>query len=231
VPERPTQNTTRLRLTVCLAVALAIVIYGGYGGHWSWTGINGKTASLWDWLHLLLLPIAVALLPLLLSRTTKVDLIGRWVASVVATVFIIIVVAGYLVPWGWTGFKGNSLWDWLNLLALPVVVALAPLLEELRAGWSRRHSMIAVIVSALFVAVVLAGYLLSWRWTGFTGNTAWDWLHLLLLPLLLPLVIVPALKPMAEAHVELIDEPQYRSRDPDVREPHTRDSDPPRKAR
>jgi len=41
---------------------------------------------------------------------------------------------------------------------------------------------------------VLAGYLAHWRWTGFTGNTAWDWLHLLLLPLLVPAVIVPLLR-------------------------------------
>jgi hypothetical protein len=43
---------------------------------------------------------------------------------------------------------------------------------------------------------VLAGYLAHWRWTGFTGNTAWDWLHLLLLPLLVPAVIVPLLRPV-----------------------------------
>ena len=37
---------------VALAVAaLVIVVYGGYGEHWSWTGINGTTATLWDWLH------------------------------------------------------------------------------------------------------------------------------------------------------------------------------------
>ena len=38
----------------------------------------------------------------------------------------------------------------------------------------------------MFLALVLAGYLAHWRWTGFTGNTVWDWLHLLLLPLLVP---------------------------------------------
>ena len=45
-----------------------------------------------------------------------------------------------------------------------------------------------------FDVSVLAGYLARWRWTGFTGNTAWDWLHLLLLPLLVPAVIVPLLR-------------------------------------
>jgi hypothetical protein len=32
------------------------------------------------------------------------------------------VVAGYLVPLAWTGFPGNTLWDWLQLLLLPFVV-------------------------------------------------------------------------------------------------------------
>jgi hypothetical protein len=54
----------------------------------------------------------------------------------------------------------------------------------------------------VFVALVLAGYLAHWRWTGFTGNTAWDWLHLLLLPLLVPAVIVPLLRPMVAGRFE-----------------------------
>ena len=52
-----------------------------------------------------------------------------------------------------------------------------------------------------FARRVLGGYLGRWSWTGFTGNTLWDWLHLLLLPLLLPTVIVPALSPLAMARV------------------------------
>ena len=32
-------------------VALVVIVYGGYGHHWSWTGINGQTATLWDWLE------------------------------------------------------------------------------------------------------------------------------------------------------------------------------------
>jgi F0F1-type ATP synthase assembly protein I len=49
------------------------------------------------------------------------------------------------------------------------------------------------IVAVVFIAVVLVGYLARWAWTGFAGNTVWDWLHLLLLPLLVPVVIVPVL--------------------------------------
>ncbi|MGH2876625.1 MAG: hypothetical protein ACRDNJ_10810 [Solirubrobacteraceae bacterium] len=46
---------------------------------------------------------------------------------------------------------------------------------------------------------MVLGYAVPWAWTAFTGNTLWDWLHLLLLPLLLPTVVVPALMPMAKA--------------------------------
>ena len=42
-----------------------------------------------------------------------------------------------------------------------------------------------VVVLAAFAALVLAGYLVPWAWTGFTGNTLWDWLSLALLPLVL----------------------------------------------
>jgi hypothetical protein len=37
--------------------------------------------------------------------------------------------------------------------------------------------------------LVTAGYSLDWRWTGFPGNTLWDWLHLLLVPFVLPIVL------------------------------------------
>jgi hypothetical protein len=89
----------------------------------------------------------------------------------------------------------------LNLAALPLAVALIPVLIELRAGWRRRHTTVLTASGAVFVGLVLAGYLAPWRWTGFTGNTVWDWLHLLLLPLLVPVAIVPALRPIAMARL------------------------------
>ncbi|HWF50349.1 MAG TPA: hypothetical protein VG294_06850, partial [Solirubrobacteraceae bacterium] len=113
---------------------------------------------------------------------------------------------GYMVPWGWTGFSGNRVWDWLELILLPLVIALAPIFPEVRASWTRRRSLLTLTGAALFGAVVLGGYLGGWRWTGFHGNTAWDWLHLLLLPLLLPTVVVPALMPLATAGVVYVKE-------------------------
>ena len=112
-----------------------------------------------------------------------------------------------MIPWAWTGFTGNSLWDWLNLAALPLAVALIPVFLERarRTGAAGTPSSLAA-GAAVFLGLVLAGYLAKWRWTGFTGNTVWDWLHLLLLPLLVPVVIVPALRPMALARLGVTPE-------------------------
>lgn len=175
-------------------VVVALVVYGGYGEHWRWVGVNGATATLWDWLHLLLLPIAAVVLPLWLRHRPPMN--GAVMTGVAAllTAFVCVVLAGYLVPWAWTGFVGNTLWDWLNLGALPLAVALIPVLLELRSEWGRRHAVALSIVAVVFIAVVLVGYLARWAWTGFAGNTVWDWLHLLLLPLLVPAVIVPVLR-------------------------------------
>jgi hypothetical protein len=193
------------RGTAALVVAVfAVVLWGGYSHHWSWTGINGATATLWDWLHLLLLPLAVAVLPIWLSRKTRVPRRYKLRFGAGLAVFALVVLAGYTIPWAWTGFTGNRLWDWLNLLALPLAVALMPIYAELRAAWSTRHSAGATVGLAVFAVLVLGGYLGHWRWTGFTGNTLWDWLHLLLLPLLLPTVVVPLLMPVATSHVDFV---------------------------
>ncbi|HWE09466.1 MAG TPA: hypothetical protein VG325_08925 [Solirubrobacteraceae bacterium] len=187
-------------------VVLVVIVYGGYGQHWSWTGVNGQTATLWDWLHLLLLPIAAVLLPLWLRHRSTMGPTMKLAWAGLGLVFVIIVVAGYAVPWAWTGFVGNSLWDWLNLAALPLAVVLVPVFIELRSSWRRRHVTVAAAVGAAFVLVVIAGYTIPWAWTGFTGNTLWDWLHLMLLPLLVPVVLVPILQPVAMARMGIAEE-------------------------
>ncbi len=198
---RGSAGASRLRLSglAAGAVLFALVLWGGYSRHWSWTGINGRTATLWDWLHLLMLPIAFAILPIWLSRRAMLTTRHKRTGFGFLTTFGVLVLVGYLVPWAWTGFSGNTLWDWLELLALPLAVALTPLLRELRAHWGRRHSLIAFTGISIFAVVVLCGYLAKWAWTGFRGNTLWDWLQLLLLPLLIPAVVEPALTSIATA--------------------------------
>src|SRR5947209_6834109 len=186
----------RLRIAALAAVLFGVMLWGSYTKHWSWAGINGHTARLWDWLHLLLLPFVLAILPIWMSRETRVSSRKKRLSAIACGVFAAVVLLGYTIPWAWTGFKGNTLWDWLGLIALPLAVALAPIYGELRRTWSRRPTLVALAGFGAFAVVVRGGYLADWKWTGFHNNTVWDWLRLLLLPLLIPAVVVPALKPM-----------------------------------
>jgi hypothetical protein len=174
------------------AVAAAAVLVGGYQAHWSWTGISGKTATLWDWISLLLLPITVATLPIWLSKRHALDSRRKVAAGAFFGVFAAIVLAGYLVPWAWTGFEGNALWDWINLLLLPLVVATFPVWPEIRQELRMHHHLLLIVVLGAFALAVFGGYVWGWAWTGFQGNTLWDWLHLLVLPLVFPTLLLPA---------------------------------------
>ena len=200
--------------------ATLVVLWGGYGRHWSWTGINGKTATLWDWLHLLLLPVAFGALPIWLSRKNRLGRRHKGIAVALMSAFTLLVLIGYTAPWGWTGFVGNKLWDWLELLALPVAVALTPVYGELAERWNRRYAYVAMGALLLLFVAVLGGYLGNWGWTGFRGNTLWDWLHLLLLPLLLPTLVVPALMPVVTAGLTPVaEEPPSAERPPSAASP------------
>jgi uncharacterized membrane protein len=195
------------RVVVCLlaAVALAIVMWGGYSRRWPWTGINGGTATLWDWLHLLLLPLAVVVLPVWFRPDTRVGGRTKNGGMTALGVFLAVVVLGYTIPWAWTGFRGNTVWDWLKLVVLPLAIVMAPHMAKLRAVWGRRHTLITLAAALAGAAIVAGGYLGPWSWTGFTGNTLWDWLNLLFLPLLVPTIVVPMLSPRAVGEVVYLD--------------------------
>ena len=64
--------------------------------------------------------------------------------------------AGYLVPWRWTGFTGNSLWDWLSRALLPLVIATSTMWRGSRDSTRRQRSLVTAGV-VLAVLVVLAG--------------------------------------------------------------------------
>ena len=179
-------------LRLGLAAAAAAILVGGYQEHWSWTGISGNTATLWDWISLLLLPITVATLPIWLSKRHRLTTGRKAAGFAVLAVFVGVAVGGYLVPWGWTGFEGNALWDWINLLLLPLVVATFPIWPQIRTELRMHHRLLLGLVLVGFAVAVVGGYAWGWSWTGFRGNTLWDWLHLLVLPLAFPTLLLPA---------------------------------------
>jgi putative effector of murein hydrolase LrgA (UPF0299 family) len=205
-PETTRGSARRTTLAGAGAVALAVLLWGGYSRHWPWTGINGRTATLWDWMHLLLLPLAVAVVTVWSRRDTRVHPRSKLYAGTLLALLVVVVILGYVVPWAWTGFRGNTLWDWFNLIFLPLTLVLIPRFVELRDSWERRHTVRTAALAAIFLALVIGGYVASWRWTGFTGNTLWKWMNLLFLPLLVPTVILPAFTPIALRRVIYLDE-------------------------
>jgi hypothetical protein len=177
---------------VAAAVALACFagcVWGGYVEHWAWTGLSSDVL-LWDWLEALALPLAVALVPVLLVNRERLHRRHKRLGLALLTGFVVLVLAGYLVPWTWKGFTGNTLWDWLSLALLPLVIATSTLWRS-PGTWTRHHRVLVAAAAAVGVLLALAGYLVPWDWTGFVGNTAWDWTQLLLLPVLVPILILP----------------------------------------
>jgi hypothetical protein len=63
-----------------------------------------------------------------LRRLTGDDRVRRYGSSIVATAVLVALLGGYAGGWSWTGFKANNqVWDWLNLLLLPVVIGIIPI--------------------------------------------------------------------------------------------------------
>ena len=187
---RRTIGTQRsvLAAVLTVSVAFAVLVVGGYGLHWRWTGLS-HSITLWDWLQVLALPIALGIAPVLMRHRRTMHSRHRRALGAAAIGFAALVAAGYLVPMRWTGFTGNTLWEWLSLLLLPAVVATASVWAT---GWppTRKHAIVVGAIAVALLAVALPGYLAPWTWTGFAGNTAWDWVKLLLLPLLVPIALI-----------------------------------------
>jgi hypothetical protein len=195
-------RVSRRRIFVAAGlIALVVLLIGGYGAHWAWTGFSDND-TLWDWLQLLLLPIIIAGLPFWLAHGDFMERRVRVLTLGLLVTFVALVVLGYLIPWNWTGFPGNKLWDWLGLILLPFVVASIRLWPEIRRRFAPRHAVAFTALVSALVALVLVGYLRPWTWTGFTGNTLWDWIQLLAVPLLVPTVVVPVAVGYMAAGVE-----------------------------
>jgi len=82
------------------------------------------------------------------------------------------------------------------LVLLPLTLSiLAGFQFDVRSVQGHHLILISVFIGAITV-MAIGGYTQGWDWTGFQGNTLFDWLELLLLPVVIPLVVIPAVKAM-----------------------------------
>lgn len=181
--------------------AVAVVLWGGYVQRWSWTGFTAN-AQLWDWLNLLLLPVAFATLPLWLQHSQHISRVRQVVYACALVAFAGFVVAGYLVPLGWTGFSGNKLWDWLTLVVLPAALITVVTWRATGRETKTWHRTLLAALLVGWVITLIGGYAGSWSWTGYEGNTLWDWVNLLLLPSIFPIIVAPAAVRFVTGNVE-----------------------------
>jgi hypothetical protein len=181
----------RSALLGVVAIAAIVTVGGGYLGGWTWTGFRDNN-QLWDWLSLLVLPLAFATIPLWLRSPEIFSRTRRIAHAAVALGFIAFVIVGYRAPLGWTGFSGNRLWDWLVLLLLPAALITVTTWSGTGRTIRRRHGVALGLLATAWLITVIGGYVWGWNWTGYEGNTLWDWLQLLLLPLIVPTVLAPA---------------------------------------
>src|SRR6476620_8280718 len=180
---------TYAAVTILIAVS-GVILWGGYTQGWDWTGVSDKD-TLWHWMQILMVPIAFAALPGVLRDHQALRSSRKIMMVSVVVLFVGFVIVSYVVPWDWTGYTGNTLWDWLSLLLLPIaIISVRFLRAERTLTWA--HYVSAAVLVAGFAVLVFLGYVAPWDWTGFTGNTFLDWVQLLILPILFPTVVVPA---------------------------------------
>jgi hypothetical protein len=193
VSEELARRDLRRSLEVAvLVVAAVVVLIGGYAGHWGWTGFDAN-GQVWDWMHLMLLPVAFGLFSVWLSNSRYMGAQRRRALGTVLLVAIGFVLAGYLAPLVWTGFKGNTLWDWLTLTVLPLTLITVNAWPKAGREFRRAHKVGGATLGVAFVVTLIGGYAANWAWTGYRGNTLWDWLSLLLAPLVIHRLLVPKL--------------------------------------
>ena len=180
--------------TSVVAVAALVVLWGGYHWGWSWTGFQ-KNNQLWDWLTLLLVPVALGTIPLWIQDRDYISRPRRVAYGVVIVAWTGFVIAGYLIPLKWTGFQDQKLWGWLNLILLPVALTTTIALTSSRVRSSKARSL-RPYQKGLIVALAV-GWIVTvigrWSWTGYAGEDLWAWLTLLLAPLVFPTILLPAL--------------------------------------
>jgi hypothetical protein len=154
-------------------------------------------------LQLLLLPVVLATAPIWLSRgRSGVRKDRQIVISALVLAFAVLVIVGYAANLRWTGFPGNKLWDWFGLIMLPLSLAAVRAWQKLHHAITPGQIAGIIFIAAAFGLFVAGGYALHWKWTGFQGNTLWDWIDLMLAPVLFGIFVVPAAVNWMSAEIE-----------------------------
>jgi hypothetical protein len=106
-----------------VVVGLLVTVCGTFRWGWTWTGYRDTdNASLWGWLHLVLLPVTIALLPLWLRSRERRKAYWRVGFAMLTLALAVLAVGGYRWGWGWTGFRHKTLWNWLEVFLVPFAV-------------------------------------------------------------------------------------------------------------
>ena len=133
------------RAIVAIIVILVVLEIGTYAFNWTWTGFKAND-TVWDWLNLLLIPIALASVPIWFmaeeeqQRKWLAQL--KWVLLAIVVILAVLFIGSYAFNWTWTGFKDHgNLWDWLSLLLVPVIVAGLPIWYSIRQSRSSSESL------------------------------------------------------------------------------------------
>jgi hypothetical protein len=188
------------RALLAAGAAALVIIVGSYADHWTWTGLTAN-GQVWDWLELLLLPVAIGTFPLWLRFSGEMSRLRRKAlggAVIACTAFVL---AGYLVPLSWTGFRGHTLWNWLTLVVLPITIATAAVWPQIRGRFGRWDRAAAGALCTAWIVTVIGGYVDHWAWTGYSGNTLWEWVKLFLAPIAIATFVVPELIDLVAGNV------------------------------
>jgi len=172
------------------ALAGGVLLVGGYVLRWQWTGFPSN-GQLWDWMNLLLLPVALATLPIWLKHGDRMGRVRQRAFAGFLLFSAGFVAAGYLVPLGWTGFSGNTLWDWLTLILLPATIITVVTWPKTGRAIRREHLIVLGLLLAGCIVTIIGGYEWGWAWTGYQGNTLWDWVQLTLTPSVVAVLLLP----------------------------------------
>ncbi len=132
------------RVLLVSIVILVILEIGTYAFNWTWTGFKDNN-TLWDWLQLLLLPIALAAVPIWFMAEENQQRIWlaqmRWMLLIVVVVLAVLFIGTFAYGWLWTGFRDHGrVWDWLGLLLVPIIVAVLPIWYSIRMSKQSSHS-------------------------------------------------------------------------------------------